>query len=255
MIKESQDKILPYVYKLTHKETNQFYIGYRAINKVRSEFDLGFKYFSSSKKVKELGFENFDIEIMVEFFDAKDAYDFEQELIKENFKDPLCLNRNYNVNGTSVVNNTGKKFTKEHKDKLSSRKLGRKLSTEHKRKISISNKGKNSGKIRTQEHKDKLSKSLSNRVHSEETKNKISTSLKISLSDEKIRERISIRFKGKPKSKEHKMLAGKKSGSTRKNAKLMKHPSEEKVKYIKMEDIEEYINKGYSFVNRKGVIL
>jgi predicted GIY-YIG superfamily endonuclease len=41
-------------------------------------------------------------------------------------------------------------------------------------------------------------------------------------------------------------------GYTRQNTKLMKHPSEENVKYIKMEDIEEYINKGYSFVNRNG---
>lgn len=45
---------LPYVYKLTHKETNQFYIGYRSANRVKSEFDLGFKYFSSSKIIKKI---------------------------------------------------------------------------------------------------------------------------------------------------------------------------------------------------------
>lgn len=65
--------ILPYVYKLTHKITGQFYIGYRAANKIIAEKDLGIKYFSSSKKVKELGFDNFNIEIVAMFFDSKDA--------------------------------------------------------------------------------------------------------------------------------------------------------------------------------------
>ena len=45
----------PYVYKITHKETNQFYIGFRCANKVQANLDLGFKYFTSSKAVKELG--------------------------------------------------------------------------------------------------------------------------------------------------------------------------------------------------------
>lgn len=83
--------ILPYVYKLTYRKTGEFYIGYRAANKVPSHLDIGIKYFSSSKKVKEIGFENFDISIVAEFFDAQDAFEFEQGLIKENFKDPFCV--------------------------------------------------------------------------------------------------------------------------------------------------------------------
>lgn len=46
------NKILPYVYKLTHKETGQFYIGFRKANKVNSNQDLGLKYFSSSSELR-----------------------------------------------------------------------------------------------------------------------------------------------------------------------------------------------------------
>lgn len=106
-------KVLPYVYKLTHKETGEFYIGYRAANKVYSSNDLGYKYFSSSKKVKTIGFENFHIEIVAEFFNAEDAYEFEQGLIKENFKDPLCLNKHYTISDMWKFNSTGLKRSKE----------------------------------------------------------------------------------------------------------------------------------------------
>lgn len=104
---------MPYVYKLTHKETGEFYIGYRAANKVNAAVDIGFKYFSSSRKVKSIGFENFHIEIVAEFFKADVAYEFEQNLIKENFKDPLCLNEHYTIGKTWKFNSTGLKRSKE----------------------------------------------------------------------------------------------------------------------------------------------
>lgn len=154
--------ILPYVYKLTHRETGEFYIGYRAVNKVKSGFDLGFKYFSSSKRVKEIGFETFYVEIVAEFFDAKDAYQFEQELIKENFKDPLCLNKSFRKNGKKYFSgfkgfkhspqtkeklseifsgdrnpNFAKTMTIHQKEKLSKSKTGLKLSVEVKAKMKI----------------------------------------------------------------------------------------------------------------------
>lgn len=129
-------KVLPYVYKLTHKETGEFYIGYRAANKVYSSNDLGCKYFSSSKKVKSIGFENFNIEIVAEFFAWEDAYDFEQGLIKEHFKDPLCLNRNYNINNISSFNTLGKRLSNLQKEHLSKINSGKKHSIETKNKIS-----------------------------------------------------------------------------------------------------------------------
>lgn len=127
--------VLPYVYKLTHKETGEFYIGYRCKNKVSSGQDLGFYYFSSSKTVKSMGFENFDIEIMAEFFDWKEAYEFEQNLIKENFKDRMCLNKHYNINGTTKFCSAGIKMTLEQRQKLSKARTGLKLSEESKLKL------------------------------------------------------------------------------------------------------------------------
>ena len=127
------NKILPYVYKLTHKETGQFYIGFRKANKVNSNQDLGLKYFSSSSRVKKLGFENFNIEILAEFFNWEDALNFEQNTIKENFTNNLCLNRYYNINDTYKFGMQsygkenpfyGRKHSQESKDLLSLNKSG-----------------------------------------------------------------------------------------------------------------------------------
>lgn len=117
-------KILPYVYRLTHKETGQYYIGYRKANKVQSYYDIGIVYFSSSPRVKELGFENFDIEIIAEFFDWKEANLFEQGLIKDNFKNPLCLNKNYSINGSIRFTTSGYTHREDTKKKISLANIG-----------------------------------------------------------------------------------------------------------------------------------
>jgi hypothetical protein len=91
----TSSKVLPYVYRLVHRITGQFYIGYRESNGVPSDQDIGIIYKSSSKHVLELGFENFECEVIAEFFDGNDAYRFENDLIGENFSDPLCLNKHY----------------------------------------------------------------------------------------------------------------------------------------------------------------
>lgn len=87
-------KVAPYVYLLTHKTSGEFYIGFRCSNDVPSSEDLGFKYFTSSKNVKTK-FNEFDYQIVAEFFDADSAYQFEQQMIKENFDNPLILNRHW----------------------------------------------------------------------------------------------------------------------------------------------------------------
>lgn len=138
--------VLPYVYKLTHKVTGQFYIGYRSANKNIAEEDIGVNYFSSSKKVKELGFENFNIEILAEFFTKNHAYDFEQEAISESFGDSLCLNQSCYY-GYSRFDNTGNKHSDETKLKISLAHVGANNC--------------NYGKIFSQEHKNKLSLSKS----------------------------------------------------------------------------------------------
>jgi len=74
-------KILPYVYMCKEKQSNKFYIGYRSANKTPSTADFGQKYFTSNKYVKE-NFDKFDHYILAEFFNKRDAYRFESELIK-----------------------------------------------------------------------------------------------------------------------------------------------------------------------------
>ena len=77
--------VLPYVYKITHKITNQFYIGSRTSKSAKHHSeDLGFKYFTSSNYVKELGFENFKIDWIEEFPTSDLAYDWEQMMIHVN---------------------------------------------------------------------------------------------------------------------------------------------------------------------------
>ena len=150
-------KVLPYAYKITHKETGQFYIGSRTskLAKHYSE-DLGFKYFTSSNYVKELGFENFKIDWIEEFDDSETAYDWEQMLIYVNLKDPLCLNKVCHF-GKMKWSTTGLKIvlTEEHKRKISASGIGRKMSKETKNKIAISN----TGKKFTDERKSNISKS------------------------------------------------------------------------------------------------
>lgn len=90
--------ILPYVYILFDRKTGQFYIGYRYKNValyLRSGDDLGVKYFTSSNLINKNNFFRFDVIILAEFFDKSDAYWFEQQLIKDNRKNPLMLNRHY----------------------------------------------------------------------------------------------------------------------------------------------------------------
>jgi hypothetical protein len=89
-------KTLPYVYILTHKETGQFYIGARWANKVPSSIDLGVNYFTSSKYVKPI-FDQFECEIVAEFFFKEEAYKFEQQMIYENWSNPLKLNKKYHL--------------------------------------------------------------------------------------------------------------------------------------------------------------
>lgn len=121
-------KALPYVYKITHKETGQFYIGSRYSKNIKHHSeDLGFKYFTSSKLVKQLGFENFKIEWIEEFHTPELAYDWEQMMIYVNLKDPLCLNKHctfgkkkrfnvYGINNPCYNKNLfTNKFTNEQK--------------------------------------------------------------------------------------------------------------------------------------------
>jgi len=113
-------KILPYVYQLTHTETNEFYIGVRWGNKVPASDDLGKKYFSSSVETKPR-FSEFIPLIIAEFFDKEDAIEFEQQLITEHWGNPLLLNKAIQVSKTFRCSG----HSEETKQKMSNSKKGK----------------------------------------------------------------------------------------------------------------------------------
>lgn len=90
---------LPYVYRVTNKTTNQYYIGFRKANTTDPVSDLWCKYFTSSRFVKSLikchGVSDFTTEILFSFGDWKVCYWFEQVMIKRHINDPLCLNKSF----------------------------------------------------------------------------------------------------------------------------------------------------------------
>lgn len=165
-------KTLPYVYRLVHRETGQFYIGYREANKVPSDQDLGLIYKSSSIHVIELGFENFDSEIIAEFFNGDDAYRFENDLIADNFYNPLCLNKHYTTKELKRRFKHNKPHTIETKQLLSEKIKKMPASTRER----IASKLR--GRKRKPEHIDKTRKSLEGHITSSETKIKICNSLR-----------------------------------------------------------------------------
>ena len=94
----SSDKAVPYVYICTHKETNQFYIGYREANvRLNRPSHLDLPEYKTSSKIINPDWENYTWFILAEFFDPSHAYSFEQQLICDNWDNPLMLNGHCNI--------------------------------------------------------------------------------------------------------------------------------------------------------------
>lgn len=139
---------LPYVYRLTHKPTGRFYIGYRQINvrmKLRSEEDLWIRYFSSSREVKQLPKEEIEACVLAEFFEAIDALKFEQQLLEREWNNPLLINKaKFSTNDFSKLIRCGN-GVKPSPETLARRSValkGRIFSEEHRKKLSQAQKGK-----------------------------------------------------------------------------------------------------------------
>lgn len=177
----SSTRVLPYVYKLTHKFSGQFYFGYRCANPIPSSEDLP-RYKSSSKEIASLGFDNFHWEILAEFFDGEAAYDFENFLIEQNIKNSLCLNKSYTKSGSRRFRLLGT-ASEERKNKISQStkgksksiqacenfsksRIGKKLSEFHREQISKCQ----SGRVRSESHRKNISNALSNKPWSEARK-------------------------------------------------------------------------------------
>lgn len=111
----------PYVYRLEHRETGQFYYGVRMANEVPAKDDLFVRYFSSSKTVASLGVENFLHEVVQDFDDRDSALRFEDQMIRETIEDPLSLNLARTSPGDNkfYFYNAGRTFTEEHRKKIS----------------------------------------------------------------------------------------------------------------------------------------
>lgn len=153
-------RVLPYVYKLTHKTTGQFYFGYRMKNVKmgnQAHLDLGIIYFSSSETVKSMGYENFNYEIVMTCQTADDAYDQENLLIAQHFTNPLCLNGTYAKSG-------GLRF--KGKDKHTPETIAKMI-------VAQSN--------RSPETRAKLGNSHRNKIVSAETRAKQSAAAKVSV--------------------------------------------------------------------------
>ena len=127
---------LAYVYKVTNKETGEFYIGSRTAKIVRTkltpEQDFLVKYFTSGKLQKDIkvNLSKYYGEILFrsnEIIFINNSTQFvvlwyEQLLIRENIKNPLCKNNKYFDVDTSklmwFVDNSGRIFTEAHKVKI-----------------------------------------------------------------------------------------------------------------------------------------
>ncbi len=166
-------KVLPYVYKLTHKITNQYYFGYREANALPANEDLGKVYFSSGQITQEM-FGEFATEILAEFSNGDEAYDFEQRLIKKHRKDPLLLNKRYD-NGDGLRFIFHGPHTEETRARITASQLGRRYSLSEKAKENI-----RAAALRratpSLETKAKIGKAQLGRKRSEETKAKIAAS-------------------------------------------------------------------------------
>lgn len=181
-------KAMAYVYRGCNPTTGEFYIGYRMKNvkkNISSSSDLGVKYLTSSKKVKHR-FNEFTWIIIAEFFDAKDAYNFEQLLIFESWKQPGALNKHC-TNGKHKFNTVGVPSSDVTKLKISIALSGKPKSDEAKLNMSIASKGKPKG------------------PPSDETRLKIAIANKGQKRAEEAKLKMSIASKGKPKSEEHKL--------------------------------------------------
>lgn len=163
-----------YIYKVTDKTTRQFYIGSQCGGKT-----IGVNYFTSSRN-KE--FRNkfkanptqFEIKIIGVFADANACVLQENIFIKDNIKNPLCLNKNYII-GKNV------QFTMAGCYGEKNPYYGKKHSEETRRKLRESHLGKvapNKGKTFSIEHRKNLSESHKGNRLTIETRQKMSNSSK-----------------------------------------------------------------------------
>ena len=133
---------------------------------IPSHLDLP-KYKTSSTTVNP-EFSNYTWIILAEFFDPSHAYAFEQQLICDNWENPLLLNEHYNL-GENQFRNSGSCSDKTKK-KMSDARKGKTHSAETKQKMT--------GKTHSAETKQKISDANKGKPCSDATKQKLSDARK-----------------------------------------------------------------------------
>lgn len=84
-----------YVYKISDRETGEYYLGYRGTTQLDPLDDLGFSYFTSGilhPKFK-LEPERYERCILFESQNKRVVYQYEQVQINAHISDPLCRNK------------------------------------------------------------------------------------------------------------------------------------------------------------------
>jgi hypothetical protein len=166
-----------YVYYIRHIPTGKFYYGsrYRHIEKnIQPEDDLWKNYFSSSKKVLEMrkqdGDESFEYQIIYKDFDSDKCFRFEQNIIRENIGNLLCLNSRYfDVEKSKRIFSVfGKTLSTKGvpKSEITKERMRKPKSVEHRKKISETQKanGGNGPIKHTEESKNKIRETLKSKL-------------------------------------------------------------------------------------------
>lgn len=184
----------PYFYIIRHVASNRLYAGYKSQKKTCNSSTLMTDggYQTSSKVVKKIiakeGLSAFVIVMICHFSTAEEAYSFEINFLTQfnAHNNPLFINRHIGGNKFLIIAGVdsletrykkgaaarGKKFTKEHCQKISSFRKTFKYEKDSCEKISKSN----TGKKRTLDEKLRRSEARKGFKHTEETKLKQSKS-------------------------------------------------------------------------------
>lgn len=191
------------IYKITCIENSKVYIG-KAVNirqRIYSHKSSKHKYYFQRAILKH-GWENFKVEILEIFANFDKLKDngalLEREAYYIELFDSTNIKKGYNICKYST-DLTGRKLTKEHKEKLRQSRLGKKHSEETKNKLR---------KPMSEETKTKI-KNIKlgvkrNKPFSEETRDKMRQNNLGKKHSEETREKISKSNSGKPKTTEHK---------------------------------------------------
>ena len=160
-----------YTYKITHKESRQFYIGGRG-TKINPINDLGVKYFSSSKTLKKLikisGSDSFHYEILKDNYSSwKECYDSEQSMIFNEWGNILLLNKScyYKKKDFGVIDNKSKsKISEKSKMMWSNDDLRKKIINLQKNSWTDDRKEKQSVRLKTEFWSDERKKLHSDKM-------------------------------------------------------------------------------------------